>query len=150
MRKTDESVKFFLTNRRITVCGVYDTLRISFVLVQNILKDNLNMHEIATSFVPCTCFVCAWISEGKQSDSFHTPFYLLSDLALIDFCIFSKLKMVLKEGCWMISPWLEQDHRMHLPSFEHCISWNTSYTAMITGLTVFNPKETTLMQDKVD
>jgi hypothetical protein len=54
VRRTDESVKCFLTNSRITICEVSYKLGISVVIVQNILKDNLNMHEIASMFVPCT------------------------------------------------------------------------------------------------
>jgi hypothetical protein len=53
-RRTDESVKCFLTNSRITICGVSYKLGISVMIVQNILKDNLNMHDIASTFVPCT------------------------------------------------------------------------------------------------
>jgi hypothetical protein len=39
--------------KRITIWEVANMLGISFRSVQSILKDNLNMHQTATKFVPC-------------------------------------------------------------------------------------------------
>jgi hypothetical protein len=56
MSKTDENVdhvkEFIIGNRRTMICEVADKFGILFGSVQSILKDNLNMYQIATKFVP--------------------------------------------------------------------------------------------------
>jgi hypothetical protein len=90
-------VKCFLTNSRITIYGVSYKLGISVVIVQNILKDNLNMHEIAST--PMHLTVHEFLKENKITVIPHTFFTYSSDVALNGFCLFPELKLILKEGC---------------------------------------------------
>jgi hypothetical protein len=48
----DQVKEFVKGNRRITICEDADMLEIFLGWVQSILKDNLNMCQIATKFVP--------------------------------------------------------------------------------------------------
>jgi hypothetical protein len=49
----DQVKEFVIGNIRITICEVSDMLGISFGSVKSILKDNLNMCQIAKIFAPC-------------------------------------------------------------------------------------------------
>lgn len=55
--KTDENVNHVkhcvLKNRRTTICEVACILGMLCVSVQSALRDNLNMHPVASKFMPC-------------------------------------------------------------------------------------------------
>jgi hypothetical protein len=92
-----KSVKCFLINSRITICGVSYKLGISVVIVQNVLQDNLNMHEIANTAMHLT--VHEFLKENKITVISHTFSAYSSDVALNGFSLFPELKLILKEGC---------------------------------------------------
>jgi hypothetical protein len=48
----DQVMEPVLENRRITICEAANMLGISLTSIQNIMKGNLNMHQIPINFVP--------------------------------------------------------------------------------------------------
>jgi len=62
MSQTNENVdsvrKLVPKSKIMSICEVTDMLGISFEWVQRILRDNLNMHWIATKFMLYTCSLC--------------------------------------------------------------------------------------------
>jgi hypothetical protein len=56
----DSVRKLIQKSKIMTICEVTDMLGISFGWVQRILRDNLNMHWIATKFMPYTWSLCTF------------------------------------------------------------------------------------------
>jgi len=97
-KKVNERV---LGNSILTTCEV---LGISFGSVQSMLKDNLNMFQVAAKFIPCLLseeltLVCVHVNlwlKNKMTVIPHPPYTL--GLALCDIFLFPELKMVLNGG----------------------------------------------------
>ena len=74
MNKTPENVnclkEIVFENRGITIHEVANMLGISFVSVQKTLTGNMNMHPIATKFIPCL------LSEEQKKNHVSMWLYL--------------------------------------------------------------------------
>jgi hypothetical protein len=57
----------FLKNKSSSIHEVANMFGISYGSVQSILKENMNIHQIAAKLCP-SCYVCARITGNKQND----------------------------------------------------------------------------------
>lgn len=80
------------------------------------------------------CFVRAWVLFLKQNVVLHPPG--LPDLALCKFFLLPRLKMVLKGGRFNDITMIQQNHRLHIPSFKYCAPWIASHGRMVIEIAV--------------
>jgi hypothetical protein len=139
-------------NRRTTSHQVANKLEISFLYLQIILTQNLNMHQIVIKLIPCTCTLCfirAWISGQKQNDPHSTP-SLLTRFGNKWFPSFPKTQDTVTRTKFNDITIMQSKSLDPFAQFKYCTSQNTSTVAQFQSLLYKAPrrlmKSTTLIR----
>lgn len=141
--KRDENmdwVKWLVVrNRRITVHEVANMLGSSSGAIQSILKDSLNMCQIAGKFVPYLLWLCVWISAWKQYDC-NSILSLVTRFSAVLLPSMSELEMTLGGRRFndfiMIEAKSWVNRKRYSLIFKQYTSQNVSNNRMIAGITV--------------